>query len=251
VARDITERKRAERELQESQTAVARVTRIAAMGELTASIAHEINQPLAAVTTNAGASLHWLTAQPPNLEEARDAASRAIAEADRASRVIQRIRGLLQKDQPQRQSLDMNEVIREVLALLQSEVIRGGVTLRTKLATDVPAVLGDRVQLQQLILNLIMNAIDAMATIIDRQRTLFIKSTKDPRGLLVQVQDSGQGLDPKQIPFIFDPFFTTKPEGIGMGLSISRSIVEAHSGRLWAIPRSPHGAVFQFTLPRA
>jgi PAS domain S-box-containing protein len=251
VARDITERKRAERELQESQTAVARVTRIATMGELTASIAHEINQPLAAVTTNAGASLHWLTAQPPNLDEARDAASRAIAEANRASRVIHRIRGLLQKDQPQRQSLDVNEVIREVLALLQSELIRGGVTLRTKLATDVPAVLGDRVQLQQLILNLIMNAIDAMSMIIDRQRTLFIKSAKDPRGLLVQVQDSGQGLDPKQIPFIFDPFFTTKPEGIGMGLSISRSIVEAHSGRLWARPKSPHGAVFQFTLPQA
>jgi PAS domain S-box-containing protein len=251
VARDITERKRAERELQESQTAVARVTRIATMGELTASIAHEINQPLAAVTTNASASLHWLTAQPPNLDEARDAASRAIAEANRASRVIQRIRGLLQKDQPQLQSLDVNEVIQEVLALVRSELTRGGVTLRTKLATDVPAVIGDRVQLQQLILNLIVNASDAMSMITDRQRTLFIKSAKDPRGVLVQVQDSGQGLDPKQVPFIFDPFFTTKPEGIGMGLSISRSIVEAHSGRLWATQRSPHGAVFQFTLPQA
>ena len=251
VARDITERKRAEQALQESQATLARVTRIAAMGELTASIAHEINQPLAAVATNASAALHWLAAQPPNLEEAREAGRRAIHEVNRASGVIDRIRALLQKAQPQLWPLDGNEVIREVLLLAEGELLRGGVTVDTKLAADLPKVLGDRVQVQQVMLNLILNAIDAMSMITDRRRELFINSAKHPDGVLIQVQDSGKGLDPENVDRIFEPFFSTKPEGIGMGLSISRSIVEAHGGRLWATPGSPRGAVFQLILPEA
>jgi len=250
VARDITERKRNEQALMESGIALARMNRIAALGELTASIAHEINQPLAAVAMNVSASLHWLAAQPPNLDEAREAATRAVQEANRASGVIERIRALLQKAPPQLRPLDGNEVIREVLLLADSELLRGGVTLKTELAADVPAVLGDRVQLQQVLLNLILNAIDAMSTITDRRRELFITSAKHPDGVLIQVRDSGKGLDPEQRGRVFEPFFTTKPQGIGMGLSISRSIVEAHGGRLWAAPGFPHGAVFQLTVPR-
>ena len=232
IQRDVTEqvqleeaRKRTEQALQESQAALARVTRIATMGELTASIAHEINQPLAAVATNAGASLHWLAVRPPNLAEARQAMANAMKEADRASGVIERMRTLLKKAPTQLQPLDVNEVIRDVLALAHKELITAGVAVRTELATDAPTVLGDRIQLQQVMLNLIMNAIDAMMTIPDRPRTLLIKSANDAEGVLVQVQDSGKGLDPEQVSRIFESFFTTKPEGIGMGLSISRSIV--------------------------
>ncbi len=257
IQRDVTERvkleearKLAERALQESQAALARVARIATMGELTASIAHEINQPLAAVATNASASLHWLAVQPPNLDEAREAMASAMREADRASRVIERIRTLLKKASPELRPLDVNEVIQEVLALAHAELITGGVAVRTELSPDVPTVLGDRVQLQQVMLNLIINAIDAMFTIKDRPRTLIIKSATDAEGVLVEVQDSGRGLDPKQASRIFDSFFTTKPDGIGLGLSISRSIVEAHGGRLRAAPASPHGAVFQMILPK-
>jgi PAS domain S-box-containing protein len=251
IVRDITERKRAEQALQEAQAALARVTRIATMGELTASIAHEINQPLAAVATNASAALHWLAAQPPNLDEAREAGRKAIDEANRASGVISRVRALLQKAQPQLWPLDVNEVIREALLLAEGELLRGGVAVATGLAADVPRVLGDRVQVQQVILNLVMNAIDAMSMITDRQRKLLIRSAQHPDGVLIQVQDSGRGFDPEQADRIFEPFFTTKAEGIGIGLSISRSIVEAHGGRLWATPASSHGTVFQFTLPTA
>lgn len=249
IAEDMTERKLAQQALQESRAELARVSRIATMGELTASIAHEINQPLAAVATNASAALHWLAAQPPNLDEARDAGRRAIQEVNRASGVIERIRALLQKAPPQLWPLDGNDVIREVLLLAEAEFLRGEVTVKTELAADVPKVLGDRVQVQQVILNLVRNAIDAMSMIIDRSRELLIRSAKHPDGVLIQVQDSGKGLDPQLTDRIFEPFFTTKPEGIGMGLSISRSIVEAHGGRLWVTPGSPHGAVFQLILP--
>jgi PAS domain S-box-containing protein len=251
IAEDITERKRAEQALQESQAELARVARIATMGELTASIAHEINQPLAAVVTNGSASLRWLAMQPPDLGEARRAVTSAIQEANRASDVIGRIHALLRKASPQMGPLDVNEVIREVLALVGNELTRGGVTTQTKLAAGVPTVLGDRVQLQQVILNLIMNGIDAMSTIAGRPHDLLIKSTGHPQGVLIQVQDSGTGLDLEQAARIFEPFFTTKPQGIGMGLSISRSIVEAHGGRLWATPGLSHGAVFQLILPKA
>jgi PAS domain S-box-containing protein len=248
---DVTEQRRAEEQVRQAQGDLTRVARIATMGELTASIAHEINQPLAAVAANASASLHWLAVEPPNLAEARQAMTNAMNEADRASRVIERLRTLLKKVPPQLQPVNVNQVIRDVLALAHRELITGGVAIRTELATDLPAVLGDRVQLQQVMLNLVMNAIDAMITIKDRPRLLVIKSASDGEDVLVEVQDSGKGLDPQQASRIFDSFFTTKPDGIGMGLSISRSIVEAHGGRLQAEPGSSHGAVFQVILPKA
>lgn len=240
-----------ELDLAESKAALTHLARIATMGELTASIAHEINQPLGAVVTNVSASLRWLALQPPNLDEARGALTRAVREANRASDVISRIRALFQKTSLPMARLDVNEVIREACALARNEFVKRGITVKTELAADVPPVLGDRIQLQQLMMNLIMNGIDAMSTITDRQRELLIKSATDAHGVLLQVQDSGKGLDPDQANRIFEPFFTTKPQGIGMGLSISRSIIEAHGGRLWVVPGSPHGAVFQFTLPKA
>jgi PAS domain S-box-containing protein len=251
LAEDITENKLAEQAVQESQAELARVSRIATMGELTASIAHEINQPLAAVATNASASLRWLAIQPPNLAEAREAMSSAMQEANRASCVIERIRTLLKKTPPEMRPVDVNEVIREVLALVHNELTRSIVAVHAELTPDTPLVIGDRVQLQQVMLNLIINALDAMVSIKDRRRTLVIRSARDTEGVLIAVQDSGKGLDPKHLSRIFDSFFTTKPDGIGMGLSISRTIVEAHGGRLWAGPAPLHGAVFQLILPEA
>jgi len=248
---DVSEQRRAEERMRQAQQDLARVARIATMGELTASIAHEINQPLAAVATNASASLHWLAVQPPNLAEARQAMANAMNEANRAGDVIQRLRSLLQKTLPALRPLDMNEVIRDVLTLTHRELITGGVAARTELAPDLPTVLGDRVQMQQVMQNLIMNAIDAMIAVKARPRTLLIKSARDAENVLVEVQDSGNGLDPEEASRIFDSFFTTKPEGIGMGLSISRSIVEAHGGRLQAEPGAANGAVFQVILPKA
>ena len=248
VARDITTRKLTELALQEAQAALARATRFAAMGELTASIAHEINQPLAAVAINASASLRWLATQPPNLDEAREAVSRTIQEANRASLVIKRIRALLQKVPLQLGPLDGNEVVRETVLLAENELLRSGVLVKTDLATDVPTAIGDRVEVQQVVLNLILNAIDAMSTISGR-RELFIKSSKHPEGMLIQVHDSGTGIDPEYVDRIFDPLFTTKSSGIGLGLSLSRSIIEAHGGHLWAVPGNSCGAIFQFTLP--
>jgi PAS domain S-box-containing protein len=246
---DVTERRRAEEALRESQAALARVSRVAVLGELTASIAHEINQPLAAVVTNGSAALRWLATRPPNLDEVREALRRVIREANRTGDVVERIRALLKKKPPQMQALHMNAVIREVLSSVDNELRTGGITIQTELAADIPMVLGDRVQLQEVMLNLILNSIDAMSALADRPRYLLITSTKDCEGVLVQVQDSGKGLDPRQVHKIFEPFFSTKPEGIGLGLSISRSIIEAHGGRLWATSGSPHGAVFQFILP--
>jgi PAS domain S-box-containing protein len=248
---DIEDRRRAEAALRESQAELARVIRIATMGELTASIAHEINQPLGAVVTNGNAALRWLAGQPPDLEEAREAIERTIREGNRASDVIGRVRAALQKRPLQMERLDVNAVIREVLTLGDNELLKGGVTVQTELAGDVPAVLGDRVQLQQVLLNLILNGIDAMSTITNWPRQLLVKSSKRPDGVLIQIQDSGEGVDPEQAARIFEPFFTTKPQGIGMGLSVSRSIVEAHGGRLWFTPGSSHGTVFQFTIPEA
>jgi PAS domain S-box-containing protein len=251
IVRDIRERKQAEQALRESEADLARVTRIATMGELTASIAHEINQPLGAVVTNGSAALRWLAGQPPNLEEAGVAIERIIREANRASDVIGRIRALLQKLPPQMERLDVNAVIQEVLTLADGELLKGGVTVRTELGADVPAVLGDRVQLLQVMLNLVLNGIEAMSKVTDRPRELLIRSAKHPDGALIQVHDSGKGVDPEQADRIFESFFTTKPQGIGMGLSVGRSMVEAHGGRLWFTPGSPHGVVFQFTVPQA
>jgi len=242
------ERKRAEDALHRAQAELAHVTRVATLGELTASIAHEINQPLAAVVNNATACVHWLAAQ--NLEEARQSAEAVIADGHRAGEIIARIRALATKAPSRKDWVDVNETILEVVALARSEVQSNGVSLRARLAEDLPLILGDRIQLQQVLLNLIINAIEAMNEVSDAPRELFIASAKDDsQGVLVAVRDSGPGLDLGGLDRLFHAFYTTKPQGMGMGLAISRSIVEAHGGRLWATAHVPHGAVFQFTLP--
>ena len=246
---DATERKRAEEALREAQEELAHVTRVMTMGELTASIAHEIKQPLAAVVTNGAACLRWLAADPPNLDETRDAARRIIRDGKRANEVISRIRSLMQKTDPEKVRLNINEVIEEVILLTRSETTRRGVTVRMELANDLPPVLGDRVQLQQLMLNLLMNGIEAMASVDDRPRELIIQSrSHESDQVLVAVQDCGKGIAMDDLERIFDAFYTTKSQGMGMGLAISRSIVENHGGRLWAVTNDDQGATFQFTL---
>jgi PAS domain S-box-containing protein len=253
---DLTERKRAEaeaceseRRYRETQMELAHVNRVTTMGQLTASIAHEVNQPIGATITNAGAGLRWLAAQPPNLSKVRDTFESIIKAGNQASDVIGRIRGLIKKVPAQRATLDINEMILETIALTRSEMQRHCILLQTELAQDLPCILGDRVQLQQVILNLIMNAIEAMSEVGDNTRELVVGSNADaPDGVIVTVRDSGPGLKPESIDHLFDPFYTTKPTGMGMGLSICRSITEAHGGRLWASANVPQGAVFQFTL---
>jgi PAS domain S-box-containing protein len=248
--RDITERKRAEESMHNAQAELAHVTRVATLGEMTASIAHEVNQPLAAVVTNANACLRWLAHQPSNLAEARQAVGRIIKEGNRASDVIGRIRALVRKSPPRKDWLDINEILLEVIALSRSEVRRNRVSLKPQLSDDLPLVLADRIQLQQVVLNLIMNGLEAMSGVVERSRELQVSSGRhQSNGILVAVQDSGKGIAPESLGHLFDAFFTTKPEGMGMGLAISRSIIEAHGGRLWASSNEPQGAVFQFTLP--
>ena len=246
---DLTERKLAEETLRKTQAELAHVTRVTTLGEMTASIAHEINQPLAAVVNNAGACLRWLAGQAPNLEEARQSAARIIEDGHRAGEIISRIRALAKKAPQQKDWLDINETILEVIALARSEVQRSQVSLQTQLSEDVPLVLGDRIQLQQVILNLVMNGVEAMASVADRPRELLIYSHRhESDKVLVAVQDSGIGIDSQNLEKIFDTFYTTKPQGMGMGLAISRSIIENHGGRLWAVPNDGAGATFQFTL---
>src|SRR4051794_23844313 len=240
----------AELALRQAQTELAHVTRITTLGELTASIAHEVNQPLAAIVTNGAACLRWLAPQPPDLAEARGAVECMISDGHRASEVIQRLRALCQKTDPQKTRLDINDVIEEALLLVQREVLDHRVVLLRDLAPALTPVLGDRVQLQQVIINLVMNGMEAMADVTDRPRDLLIRShLRAPNQLLVTVQDSGIGIKPQNADRLFGSFYTTKPGGMGMGLSISRSIIEAHDGRLLASPNSGPGATFQFTLP--
>ena len=239
--------RRADEALQEAQAKLARVTRVHAMGELAAAIAHEVNQPLTAIVTNGNFCLRELAGGGRNLEELREAIAEIVNDGTRASTVISRIRTLLVKGAPGRAELDINEVIQEVTGLIRSELARNRISLLTDLTADL-RVRGDRVQLQQVLINLIMNAVEAMRTSTGRTRELLIRSAKNPDGVLVQVQDSGPGMEPEVADRIFEPFFTTRAEGIGMGLSISRSIVESHGGRLWAVAGS-NGAVFEFTLP--
>jgi PAS domain S-box-containing protein len=249
---DITERKRAEEErerLRQAQADLARVNRVTTMGELTASLAHEVNQPIAAAVTSANGCLHWLAADVPNIEKARAAAMRIVKDGTRAAEIISRIRLLFQKGTQQLELVDVNEIIEEMVALLRGEATRYSISVRTKLAADLPQVMGDRVQLQQVVMNLITNSIDAVKA-VDGTRELAIKSERaENEQLLMTVSDTGVGLPPLQAGQIFNAFFTTKPHGTGMGLRICRSIVESHGGRLWAADNSPRGASFYFTLP--
>jgi PAS domain S-box-containing protein len=249
---DVTERKKAEeaREaLRETQADLARVSRVNTMGELTASLAHEVNQPIAAASTNANTCLRWLAADTPNIEEARAAAMRIVTDVKRAGEIIGRIRQLFQKGSSEREFVDMNEIIREMIVLLRGETTRYNILVGTDLAADLPQVMGDRVQLQQVLMNLMINSVEAMKA-VDGPRELSIKSqsAKDAQ-LMISVSDTGVGLPRHQADQIFHPFFTTKGDGTGMGLRISRSIIESHGGRLWAADNSPRGARFCFTLP--
>jgi C4-dicarboxylate-specific signal transduction histidine kinase len=246
---DITERKHAEESLRQAQTDLAHVSRATTMGELTASLAHEVNQPIAAALTDANTCVRWLARDQPDLKEAREAASRVVKDAKRAAEIVGRIRLLFRKGASQREVVDVNEVIREIIALLLSEVTRYSILVRPELAEDLPQFMGDRVQLQQVMMNLIMNSIDAMKD-MDGKRELIIKSQRaENEELMVSVSDTGVGLPSQQAEQIFNAFFTTKVDGTGMGLRISRSIIESHGGRLWAADNSPRGASFCFTLP--
>ncbi|HYK20421.1 MAG TPA: ATP-binding protein, partial [Pyrinomonadaceae bacterium] len=252
ISTEITERKKAAADLREMQTELAHLNRVMTVGELAASIAHEINQPLAAIVWNANAALRWLALDPPNLAKVRDSAELILRDGDRASQVIARIRTLLKKTPPSKTLLDVNEFINEVVALTHSEIVHHSIRLRVELADDLPKVPGDRIQLQQVMLNLIVNAVEAMLSIEDRERGLLITSGSfNDNGVRIAVSDNGPGIDPQTVHGVFDPFSTTKPEGMGMGLAISRSIIDAHGGRLWTEANDPYGATFQFTLPIA
>ena len=247
---DITERKRAEEALRTMLAELAQVSRALTMRELTASIAHEVNQPLAAIVTNGNTCLRWLSSGEPDIKELRDAMTDIVNDANRASVVISRIREFLRKQPPQSVPVDMNDLIREVVALVNTDVSGKMIVLRTDLAPTLPIGVGDRVQLQQVLINLILNGVEAMSPVSERERELVIRSS--PYGLdqvLVEVRDMGVGLDPDNIDRIFAPFFTTKPNGMGMGLSISRSIIDAHGGKLWATLNANRGTTFCFTLP--
>jgi PAS domain S-box-containing protein len=247
---DLTERKQVDEALRDAQTNLAHVMRITTLGELTASIAHEVSQPLAAVTANAEACLSWLSRGTPDLEAARRSVEWIIDDGKRANEVIRRVRALAKKAGIEKVPLDVNDVVRETIALVQRELTSHRVSLQTKLAPALPMIRVDRVQLQQVIINLVMNGIEAMQAVADRPRELKIRSGQDEAHQVhVSVTDCGVGISAENADRLFNAFFTTKTSGMGMGLSICRSIVEAHDGRLWATANVPYGATFQFTLP--
>ena len=248
---DITERRRAEEELQKTQAELAHIARVTTMGELTSSIAHEVNQPLTAIVTNGNACLRWLSNDPPDVDEARQTVTRMVNDGHRASEVVGRIRAFFRKTIPEKVRIDINQLIQDVIAMVPNELRRNQVQVRTELADDLPRVFGDQIQLQQVLLNLVINAIEAMSAVSGR-RELLITSRRDESGsVLVGVQDNGVGFDEKNAAQLFDAFFTTKRHGLGMGLSISRTTIEAYGGRLWAAKNDGGGATFQFTLPTA
>jgi C4-dicarboxylate-specific signal transduction histidine kinase len=234
----------------ETQTELAHANRVAMLGQLSASIAHEVIQPITATVTNAHAALLLLGREPPDLETARQALAQIVQDGMRAGAIVDRIRAVMKKAPSRKVRLDINEAIREVIELTRGEILKNGVSVRTKLAEHLPLIRGDRVQLQQIVLNLIMNAI-AMNDVSKGSRDLLISTVQDQSsGVLVCVRDSGPGLNPDSLERLFDPFYTTKAGGMGMGLSICRSIAEAHGGRLWAAANAPQGASFHFSLPR-
>ena len=247
IVDNITELKRAEEALRDAQMTLAHVTRVATLGEMTASIAHEINQPLGALVNNANACLGWLSTE--NLEEVRNSVELMLDDAQRASEIITRIRSLVKKAPPQKDWLDINQTIREVIGLARNEMQRNGVALETQLSDDMPLIFADRIQLQQVMLNLMMNAIEAMTQVTTPRELLISSEADDSKGVVVVVRDSGPGLDSKSLERLFEPFYTTKPQGMGMGLAICRSIVQAHGGRLWAATNRDRGASFHFSLP--
>ena len=241
---------RRERQYREAQMALAHANRVATMGELTASITHEVNQPLAAARNNLTAALNFLDRTPPDLVEVREALACALKDNDRASTVVGGIRALMQKAPTRKDSVNVNEAVREVIELTYGETLKNRVSVRTQLAEGLPLIQGDRVQLQQVVLNLILNAVQAMGAVSDGTREVFITTGQtELTEMCLGVQDTGPGLSAETLPRLFEPFYTTKPEGMGIGLSICRSIIEAHGGRLWATGCEPRGALFQFTIP--
>jgi predicted ATPase/signal transduction histidine kinase/GAF domain-containing protein len=246
---DVTASKQAQEALHRAQAELAHVTRVTTLGELMASIAHEVNQPLAAIVTNGEASLRWLNRPRPEIDQVRGGLEQMIGDAERASNVVYRVRALSKKIEPNQVPLDVNDVLNEVIKLVDREILSHQIALRVELAPDLPPVLGDRVQLQQVVINLVVNGIQAMAGVDHRGRNLLIRSERRSDDVLVLVQDSGNGIDTENANRLFDAFYTTKPGGMGMGLSICRSIVQAHGGRVWASNHGGEGAVFQFTLP--
>ena len=241
---------RRERQYREMQSELAHANRVATMGQLTASIAHEIKQPIATARNNARAALNFLGKSPPDVAEVKEALTCIVNDADRAGDVVDRIGSLIKKAPPRKEVVDLNAAILEVTALTRSEAVKTGVTVGTQLAGELPRIQCDRVQLQQVMLNLIVNAIQSMSGVEDGNRELHISTVSiEPEGVCVAVRDTGHGLRPESLPRLFEPFYTTKPDGMGMGLSICRSIIEAHGGRLWATRCEPRGALFQFTIP--
>jgi C4-dicarboxylate-specific signal transduction histidine kinase len=252
AVQDVTERRLSEETLGRVRSELARVARVTTLGALTASIAHEVNQPLSGIITNASTCLRMLAADPPNVDGARETARRTIRDGRRASDVIARLRALFSKKGTTTESVDLNEATREVIALSRSELQRSRVILRSELAEDLLPVKGDRVQLQQVILNLLRNATDAMSGIDDRPRQLVIRTERDEGAhARLTVQDAGVGFEPKDADRLFEAFYTTKSDGMGIGLSVSRSIIESHHGRLWAAPNDGPGATFSFSIPPA
>jgi len=251
LQRQMGGRQRAEDALRIAEAELARVTRVTAMGELAASIAHEVTQPLTGIATNGNACLHWLASAPPNVEKARTTVERIIRDSNRAGEIIHDIRTLVKKAPPHHDPIDLNNLINRTLTLASGEVLRHQVEVETDLAADLPSVLGDRVQLQQVLLNLILNAVEAMSLIAGRPRILTVRSERREtrESTAIVVQDSGPGLDPREAEHLFDPFFTTKPEGMGLGLSICRTIISAHGGHISVANNAGHGATFEFTLP--
>jgi C4-dicarboxylate-specific signal transduction histidine kinase len=239
----------AETALLRAQTDLAHISRVTTLGELTAAIGHEVNQPIAAVVTNASACLRWLALDTPDLEKARAAATRIVRDGTRAADIIGRIRQVFTKSTPQRRPVDLNDLLRETAELLGSEAARYQISIRTDMAPDMPAVTADRVQLQQVLVNLMTNAIDAMKDESGPREIVLQSRRAELDQVMVSVSDTGAGLAAANADHLFDTFFTTKPHGTGMGLSISRSIIEAHHGRLWATPNAPRGAIFAFAMP--
>jgi C4-dicarboxylate-specific signal transduction histidine kinase len=253
---DITALRKVETEARESEQRYRKVqlelehaNRVATLGQLTSSIAHEVNQPITAAVTYALAARRYLSAEPPNFHEVDDTLSLIVKEANRAAEVVSRIRALFKKAPARKDAIAINDAIVEIVALMRTEAANNSVLVRTQLTEGLPRLQGDRVQLQQVLLNLIINGIEAMRDVGEEERELLISTRREPNGVSVEVRDSGPGFAPEALESVFEPFYTTKPEGMGMGLSICRSIIEAHGGRLWAIPSEPQGALFQFTIP--